>query len=78
MRASLLQIIKNAPERLNNIPSLEVGQDPITNETWYKIPFLAGDKVYFNLTVVPHVDQSTTTTNATVTNRVYLIRGTLV
>ena len=78
MQQMLLQITKNAPSRLNNIPSLEVGQDPITNETWYKIPFLAGDKVYFNLTVVPHVDQSTTTTNATVTNRVYLIRGTLV
>jgi hypothetical protein len=78
MRASLLQIIKNAPERLNNIPSLEVGQDATTNETWYKTPFLAGDKIYFNLTVNPAATQGSSTTNATVAQRIYLIRGTLV
>jgi hypothetical protein len=78
MRTILLQVINNAPSRLNNIPSLEVGVDATSGETWYKMPFLAGDKVYFRLTVEPHLDQSTTTTNATVTNRIYLIKGTLV
>jgi hypothetical protein len=78
MRASLLQIIKFAPERLADITTYEVGVDGTSGETWYKTPFLAGDKIYFNLTVNPHADQDTATTGATVTPRVYLIRGTLV
>jgi hypothetical protein len=78
MSSILFQIINNSPERLADITAYEVGVDATSGETWYKMPLLAGDKIYFRLTVEPHVDQSTTTTNATVTNRVYLIRGTLV
>lgn len=76
MRGALLQILNHMPERLSDITTLQVGT--VDGETWYKIPFVAGDKIYFNLTVQPAVDQSTATTGATVNNRVYLIRGTLV
>jgi hypothetical protein len=78
MRASLLQIIHYAPERLQNITNLAVGIDATSGETWYKTPFAVGDKIYFNLTVEPAATQGSSTTNATVTTRIYTIRGTLV
>ena len=78
MRNLLLQILNNDPERVSDITTLQVGVDGVSGETWYKIPFIAGDKIYFTLTVEPALDQSTSTTNAPVTNRIYLIRGTLV
>lgn len=78
MRASLLQILKNAPERLADITTYEVGVDGVSGETWYKTPFLAGDKLYFNLTVNPAATQSESTTGAAVTTRTYLIRVTLI
>ena len=78
MKGALLQILNHLPERLADITTLQVGVDATSGETWYKIPFVAGDKIYFNLTVQPAVDQSSATTGATVNNRVYLVRGTLV
>jgi hypothetical protein len=77
MRGALLQILNYLPERLSDITTLQVGADG-SGQMWYKIPFVAGDKIYFNLTVQPAVDQSSATTGATVNNRVYLVRGTLV
>lgn len=76
MRGALLQILNHLPERLSDITALEVAT--VNGEKWYKIPFVAGDKIYFNLTVQPATNQSAATTGATVNNRVYLIRGTLV
>jgi alpha-tubulin suppressor-like RCC1 family protein len=78
MRNILLQIIHDDPARVADITTLEVGPDPVTNKMWYKIPFLAGDKIYFTITIQPSSNQSAATTGATVNNRVYLIRGTLV
>jgi len=78
MRNILLQILYNDPARVADITTLEIGVDPVTNKMWYKIPFLAGDKIYFNITIQPASNQSAATTGATVNNRVYLIRGTLV
>jgi alpha-tubulin suppressor-like RCC1 family protein len=78
MRNILLQIIHDDPARVADITTLEVGADPVTNKMWYKIPFLAGDKIYFTVTIQPSSNQSAATTGATVNNRVYLIRGTLV
>jgi len=78
MRNILLQILHDDPARVANITTLEVGLDPITNKMWYKIPFQAGDKIYFTITIQPASNQSAVTTGATVNNRVYLIRGTLV
>jgi hypothetical protein len=76
MRASLLQIIRFAPERLGNITDYLVGE--VDGRSWYKTPFMAGDKIYFNLTVDAHDDQDTATTGAQVSQRIYLIKGTLV
>lgn len=79
MRQILLQIIESRPERFIDISSnYTVGVDPISGETWYKIPFLAGDKVYFTIRVQPSATQSSSTTGATVNDRVYLVRATLV
>lgn len=79
MKASLLQILANAPQRLVDISNnYTYGVDGNTGETWYKMPFLAGDKIYFNLTVNPATNQSDVTTGASVGTRTYLIRGTLV
>jgi len=79
MKSSLLQILNNAPARLTDISNnYTYGVDGVTGETWYKMPFLAGDKIYFNLTVNPAATQSADTTGAAVQPRVYLIRGTLV
>jgi hypothetical protein len=76
MRGALLQILQHLPDRLADITTLQVGV--VNDETWYRMPFVAGDKIYFNLTVQPAANQSTATTGAAVSNRVYLIRGTLV
>lgn len=76
MKGALLQILRFLPGRLADITSLEVGV--VNDETWYRMPFVAGDKIYFNLTVQPASNQSASTTGASVGNRVYLIRGTLV
>jgi alpha-tubulin suppressor-like RCC1 family protein len=78
MRNILLQILHDDPARVADITTLEVGPDPVTNKMWYKIPFLSGDKIYFTITIQPSSNQSAATTGATVNNRVYLIRGTLV
>jgi alpha-tubulin suppressor-like RCC1 family protein len=78
MRNILLQIIHDDPARVADITTLEVGPDPVTNKIWYKIPFQSGDKIYFTITIQPSSNQSAATTGATVNNRVYLIRGTLV
>lgn len=79
MKSSLLQILANDPGRLVDISNnYTYGVDGNTGETWYKMPFLSSDKIYFNLTVNPAANQSSATTGAAVAPRTYLIRGTLV
>jgi len=77
LRGALLQILNHLPQRLADITTLEVGADG-SGEMWYRMPFVVGDKIYFNLTVNPASNQSAATTGATVNPRIYLIRGTLV
>jgi len=79
IREFLLQIINNAPERLVDISNnYTYGVDGTTGETWYKMPFLAGDKIYIKIIINPASNQSASTTGATVNTRTYIIRGTLV
>jgi hypothetical protein len=77
LRDIMYQMLQNAPSRYADITTLQIGTDG-SGKMWYKMPFNVGDKIYFTVTVQPATNQSLATTGATVNNRVYLIKGTLV
>jgi len=68
----LNQIIYDQPTRLNDISQFALG------DNWYKSPLVAGDILYFRLTVKAAADQNTLTSVVAIPDRVYLIKATLI
>ena len=71
-KSILLQVISNQPARLSDITSLAIESD------WYKSPLIAGDILYFRLTINAATNQNTLTSVPSIGPRVYLIKATLV
>jgi hypothetical protein len=65
------QIISLEPERLNDISGNAV------DANWFKMPLIAGDKLYFKLNVVAAPGQHNLTTVSPIVDRSYLIKVTL-
>lgn len=75
--AILRQIISDAPSRLEDISAnLVSGTESTYSE--FKMPFLAGDKIYFQLKVKAANGQELATGVATIPDRTYRVRMTVV
>lgn len=70
------QIIKNSSTRLNTLTVASTGED---GSTWYKVPVLAGDMLFFVMTVKADPTQMAVVdaANPAIANRTYLIKMTL-
>ena len=75
-KSVLGQIIKNAPDRLQDITTYFI--ESIGEANWYKMPILAGDIIYFTLQVDPANNQKDLTGVSDVPSRKYLIKATIV
>ena len=71
-KSILLQVISNQPARLSDITSLAIESD------WHKSPLIAGDILYFRLTINAAANQNNLTNVTSIGPRVYLIKATLV